>query len=243
MAPTLYHVSKTISSPIYQILRLELGLADSEVKVAKLSISDLKSQEHLARNPMGTSPTLTDSEAGFTIWESGAILTYLLTTYDTEYRLHPNPMTTSKTDLAKFLHIQQFIIATPFLASLYTHVLQNPGIEDDYVTNAKNKFRSLLRPVLQDFLGDSDFFLGSNISAIDFLVAKPLSNADSLGQLEDFPALSRILKRIKCHRTFATAYEVDVEDHCNCRGFRLAPSATGMDNNTANQESLSTKLQ
>jgi glutathione S-transferase len=217
-------------------------LADNEVKVAKLSIGDLKSQEHLARNPMGTSPTLTDSEVGFTIWESGAILTYLLTTYDTEYRLHPNPVTTSKTDLAKFSHIQQFIIATayPFLASLYTHVLQNPGIEDDYVKNAKSKFRSLLGPVLQDFLGDSDFFLGSNISAIDFLVAKPLSNADSLGLLEDFPALSRILQRIKCHRTFATAYEVDVEDHCNCR-FRLAPAATGMDNNTANQES--TKVQ
>ena len=248
MAPTLYHVPKTISSPIYQIL-LELGF-ENTVRVEKLSFADLKSDEHLARNPMGTSPTLVDTDNSIAIWESGAILTYLLTTYDKNYRMHPNPQTSSKADLARFLHIQQFIIATvyPFLASLYIHTLQHPGEEDDsYVTNAKEKFRSLLGPVLQDFLGDSDFFLGDgddSISAIDFLVAKPLNNADSLGLLKEFPALSRLLMRIKCKDSFAKAYDVEAEDACNCRGFRLVPATAEVSSNgdETNQETRSMKM-
>jgi glutathione S-transferase len=84
MAPTLYHVPKTISSPIYQII-IELGLTDDRIKVETLSFKDLKSPEHLARNPMGTSPTLTDDRAGFAMWESGAVMSYILATYDTNY--------------------------------------------------------------------------------------------------------------------------------------------------------------
>lgn len=75
----MYHVPKTISSPIYQIL-LVLRLADDEVKVEQLSFSDLKSKQHLSRNPMGTSPTLVDPQENFAILESGATLTSSLPT-------------------------------------------------------------------------------------------------------------------------------------------------------------------
>ena len=57
--PTLYHVPKTISSPIAQIL-IDLNLAETTVHIETLAFADLKSPEHLARNPMGTSPTFVD---------------------------------------------------------------------------------------------------------------------------------------------------------------------------------------
>jgi glutathione S-transferase len=75
--PILYHVPKTISSPIVQIL-LDLNLAENEVHIETLSFAELKSSSHLERNPMGTSPTLVDVDLGIAIWESGAVLTYLL---------------------------------------------------------------------------------------------------------------------------------------------------------------------
>jgi glutathione S-transferase len=226
MAPTLYHVPRTISSPIYQII-LELGLTDDQIHIETLAFADLKTPAHLARNPMGTSPTLTDND--FAIWESGAIMTYILTTFDTEYHLHPNPITCSNADLAKFLHVQQYIIATvyPFLASLLVHTLQPTDKQDTtYVQTAKDKFRTLLGPVLQKFLGDGPHFLGDTLSAIDYLVAKPLNNAHSLGILQyDFPTLFQLFQRVQCKQSFAQAYGSDAVDECNCRGFRLIPAA------------------
>jgi glutathione S-transferase len=122
--PTLYHVPKTIFSPIYQIL-LHLHLTPDVIQVKTLTFSDLKSPQHLDRNPMGTSPAFTDDQEGIAIWESGAVLSYILQMYDTSYQLHPNPKSCSKLAFAKFLHVQQFIIATlyPFIASSYIHTL------------------------------------------------------------------------------------------------------------------------
>lgn len=238
MAPTLYHVPKTISSPIYQII-LELGLSKEQIQVQTLAFPDLKTPEHLARNPMGTSPTLTDEENGIAIWESGAVLTYILTTMDPEYRLHPNPQTCSEIDLANFLHIQQFIIATvyPFLASLFIHTLQPAEKQDPkYVESAKETFQTRLGPVLDKFLGEGPYFLGDSISAIDYLIAKPLNNAHALGLLkQEFPTLCELFQRIRCLPSFEVAYQVDVIDECNCRGLRLVPATLDPSNDDADR--------
>lgn len=73
MTPTLHHVPKTISSPIFQLL-LELKLVPDTVVVKTLTFPELKEQPHLMINPMGTSPAFHDDD--LTIWESGAILTW-----------------------------------------------------------------------------------------------------------------------------------------------------------------------
>ncbi len=250
MAPTLYHVPKTISSPIYQII-LELELTKDQITVETMAFGDLKSATHLARNPMGTSPTFTDDGDSndmnkFAIWESGAVLTYILTTLDTDFRLHPDPQQCSKADLAKFLNVQQFIIATayPFLASLYIHTLQPKEQQDDrYVETAIGTFRSTLGPVLRDFLGDGPFLMGERISAIDYLIAKPLNNANSLGLLseEEFPTLLQLFQRIRCQESFVKAYDLDGSDDCNCRAFRLIP-APNQDTDTSSEEKRNMQL-
>ncbi|KAM0747029.1 glutathione S-transferase, partial [Meredithblackwellia eburnea MCA 4105] len=53
---------------------------------------DFKSEEHkkdpyLALNPNGRIPTLVDYETGFTLWESAAIIQYLVEKYDTEHKI------------------------------------------------------------------------------------------------------------------------------------------------------------
>lgn len=209
MTPILYHVPRTISSPIYQAL-IELGVADTLVKIVTLSFADLKTTEHLSRNPMGTSPALTDSQAGIAIWESGAVLSYLLECYDKDFRLSPQPGVASLADRAKFLHLQQYILATvyPFVASLFIHTLKPKQDQDDaYVELSKAKWKSLLAPTLTSFLGDSTYFMGENLSAIDLLVAKPLSNAHSLGILEEFPALFALFEKVSSRPSFAMAYQ------------------------------------
>lgn len=213
-SPTLYHVPRTISSPIVQVLSDLEAVAgcdgEDRVKIETLTFADLKTPEHLAKNPMGTSPTFVDESNGIAIWESGAVLTYLLEVYDPDYKLHPSP-SSSKLERANFLHLQQYIIATvyPFVASLFIHTLQPEEEQDkDYVENAKDQWRTLLAPTLTKFLGDSRFFMGDNISAIDYLVTKPLGNADSLGLLDenDFPGLRAVYEEIRKTPSYQLAY-------------------------------------
>ena len=210
---------------------MELNVVDNPVQVATLSFADLKTPEHLARNPMGSSPTFVDQDRSIGIWESGAVLTYLLEEYDTQYRLHPRPGVASPTDRAKFLHIQQYITATvyPFLASWYLHTLQPPSDQDEkYLETVARKWKTLLAPTLVSFCDDNDgpFFLGTTMTAIDLLAAKPLNNADSLGVLQDFPKLFNLFTRVKCLPTFSRAYDVaSAEDCYECRSMLLVPAA------------------
>ena len=232
MAPILYHVPRTISSPIYQAL-IELGVAGTLVQIVTLSFADLKTAEHLSRNPMGTSPTLTDPQEGIAIWESGAVLTYLLECYDKDFQLSPRPGNSSLADRAKFLHLQQYILATvyPFVASLYIHTLKPKEDQDHaYVELSKAKWKNLLAPTLASFLGDSTYFMGDmNLSAIDLLVAKPLSNAHSLGILQEFPTLFALLEKAMSRPSFAMAYNppsvpTDNNNSQEGRSLVLAPS-------------------
>jgi glutathione S-transferase len=178
MTPTLYHIPKTISSPIVQCL-LELDLVKTQVDVVEKSFSELKVPEYLALNPMGTSPAFQDGE--IIIWESGAVLTYLLERYDTEHKLHPaflSPESTAEqiAARAKFLQLQHYIISTvyPFMASLYIHTLKPLDEQDaDYVASAKEKWQTYFGPVLEKWLGRGPYFLGDQVSAVDFLTAKP----------------------------------------------------------------------
>ena len=209
--PTLYHVPKTISSPIYQAL-IELELVGNPVRVQTMEFPDLKSVEHLARNPMGTSPTFCDPEHDIAIWESGAVATYILETYDTSGVLHPRAGVSSRKLRASFLHEQQFIVATvyPFVASLYLHSLKPKEEQDkEYIKDGIKTWRKKLAPVLVMLLGDQPYFGGETFNWIDLVVGKPLNNAKSLGALCEFPTLLALFEKIKSRPSFAAAYGLE----------------------------------
>ena len=215
MPPTLYHVPKTISSPIVQALA-ELDLVDNPIKIETLTFADLKSPEHLARNPMGSSPAFVDDDRSIQIWESGAVLSYLLETYDPSHTLWIAP---GQPDRAKFLHLQQYILATvyPFLASLYIHTLKPTEEQDaDYVETAKIKFTTLLGPTLTNFLGDGPYFMGESLTVIDLLIAKPMNNANSLGLLQNFPTLKAVFDKVSRLPSFAVAYHLEQSNCVEC---------------------------
>jgi glutathione S-transferase len=219
MVATLYHIPRTISSPIVQIL-LELDLVNNPIHVEEISFRALKSKEHLALNPMGTSPTFHDSELDITIWESGAVLTYLLERYDTEYQFHPPTTTRISTpqeiqNRAKYLHVKQYIIATayPFIAAMYIHSLKPIQEQDEgYMTAAKHKCTTIFCPLLTKWLGAGPYFLGDDISAVDFLAVKPLRNLHSMNLLvEYFPSLYEFFERVTNRPTYIEAYSDELD--------------------------------
>lgn len=70
--------------PKVQILLEELGLPHEVIGVPW---PDIKKPAYLAINPNGRLPSIQDPNTDITLWESGAILEYLIEKYDKEYRL------------------------------------------------------------------------------------------------------------------------------------------------------------
>ncbi|KAE8136057.1 glutathione S-transferase Ure2-like protein [Aspergillus pseudotamarii] len=68
--------------------------------------SEVKSPSYLSLNPNGRLPTLHDPNTGLTIWESGAIIEYLVDRYDTARRLSFEPGTHDFYLAKQWLHFQ-----------------------------------------------------------------------------------------------------------------------------------------
>jgi len=62
----------------------ELGIP---YQVESIGFPDLKKPEYLAINPNGRMPAIHDPNTNLTIWESGAIIEYLVDKYDTQHKI------------------------------------------------------------------------------------------------------------------------------------------------------------
>ena len=68
--------------PKVAIILSELGLP---YEIVDIEFADLKKPEYLAVNPNGRAPAIQDpNNNGFILWESGAIIEYLVEKYDTQ---------------------------------------------------------------------------------------------------------------------------------------------------------------
>jgi glutathione S-transferase len=64
------------------IVLLHLGLPH---EIINIPIKDVKNPDYVAINPNGRLPTIQDPNTNLTLWESGAIIEYLIERYDTKH--------------------------------------------------------------------------------------------------------------------------------------------------------------
>lgn len=81
----------------------ELGLP---YQVNPIPLSDVKKPEYVSINPNGRLPAIQDPNTGITLWESGAILEYLVDRYDKEQRFSFAPGTPESYHAKQWLHFQ-----------------------------------------------------------------------------------------------------------------------------------------
>jgi len=67
------------------IILLELGVP---YEAEYMDFSNIKQEPFISVNPNGRVPAIEDPNTGITLWESGAIIDYLMDTYDKEGKLH-----------------------------------------------------------------------------------------------------------------------------------------------------------
>jgi glutathione S-transferase len=85
------------------IISEELGLP---YEVIHIPLSDVRKPEYVAINPNGRLPAIHDPNTDITLWESGAILEYLIELYDTNNRLSFVPGTPESYHAKQWLYFQ-----------------------------------------------------------------------------------------------------------------------------------------
>ena len=92
-----------VNPPKVTIILEELDLPYEAIPVP---LSDIKKPEYVAINPNGRLPAMHDPNTGITLWESSAIVEYLIELYDKERRLCFAPGTPESYHAKQWLYFQ-----------------------------------------------------------------------------------------------------------------------------------------
>ncbi|KAK9771316.1 putative Glutathione S-transferase [Seiridium cardinale] len=85
LKPIILHGHFQSANPWKVVMILEeLGLPYNHIFIA---MSAVKQEPYTKLNPNGRLPTIEDPNTGITLWESGAIIEYLVDTYDKDHKI------------------------------------------------------------------------------------------------------------------------------------------------------------
>ncbi|KAK0113022.1 hypothetical protein ONS95_014732 [Cadophora gregata] len=181
------------------ILLTELGIPFEAVKVA---MTDIKKPEYTALNPNGRLPTLIDPNTGLKIWESGAIIEYIIEKYDTEYKLSFPQGTEEYFHCKQSLHFQMsgqgpYYGQAWFFTHLFTEKL--PSVIERYMNEIKR-----VHGVLEAHLATRDWLVGDKCTYADLAFIPWQETAGKLAgenpmfyeTEKDFPRVNAWYKRM-----------------------------------------------
>ena len=197
---TIHHLNDSRSQRILWLLE-ELGLEYKVIRYERDAETRLAPPALLEVHPLGKSPVL--EENGLKIHETGAIVEYLIDTYD-DGTLAPERKTTQHIRYTEWMHYAEGSAMLPLLLKLYTSRLGDaaapltPRIDGETI----NHFSYLSKS-----LADNDFFLGDKLSAADIMLSFPIEAANMRGGLAQLPNLAEFVKRIQARPAYKKALE------------------------------------
>jgi glutathione S-transferase len=170
-----------------------------------IEFPDMKKEPYESINPNGRVPAIEDPNTGITLWESGAIIEYLVETYDKQHNISFAPGSKEYYEVKQWLYYQvsgqgpYFGQAVWF--TLY-HSEKLPSAVDRYVNEIRR-----VSGVLDRALQDKEFLVGGKFSYADaaFVTwyAIVFLFADKFNLETDFPLLNAWLERIKARPAIA----------------------------------------
>ena len=170
-----------------------------------IEFPDMKKEPYESINPNGRVPAIEDPNTGITLWESGAIIEYLVETYDKQHNISFAPGSKEYYETKQWLYYQvsgqgpYFGQAVWF--TLY-HSEKLPSAVDRYVNEIRR-----VSGVLNRALQDKEFLVGGKFSYADasFVMGYTIMFlfADRFNLETDFPLLHAWLERIKVRPAIA----------------------------------------
>jgi len=142
-------------------------------------LSDVKSPGYVAINPNGRLPSIQDPNTNITLWESGAIIEYLIEVYDKDYKLSFAPGTPEYFHAKQWLFFQttgqgpyygQAVWFKKFHSEQLPSVIERYNKEINRVTSVLDGYLAEQRKKYGDNDGsDGPWLVGNKISYADIV--------------------------------------------------------------------------
>ena len=167
--------------------------------------TDLKSEEHKARHPLGRVPVLEDGD--ISIWESGAIVEYILSRHKNG-GLKPEVDSPEYPKYLQWFHYCEGMVMPPMNQIVVQTILLPPDRRDENVLKqAKNLLTKSLMMV-NDNLADKDYLIG-NFSAADLMLGHACFMANRMGCVTDeMTHIKDYVEKISARPAFKKAIEL-----------------------------------
>jgi glutathione S-transferase len=213
---TLHHLENSRSQRILWLLE-ELGLDYTIVRYKRDPQTSLAPPELEAIHPLGKSPVITDGE--LTVAESGAIIEYLLDTYDETRRLRPASGTPERLQYTYWLHYAEgSFMPLMIISLLFSRIESAPmpffikPIARGIVAKVREGYldRNVQKNLrfMENTLATSDWFAGATFSGADVQMSFPVEAAAVRANVtEDYPALAEFLARIHARPAYQRALD------------------------------------
>jgi glutathione S-transferase len=178
------------------IILSALGL---EYKPIFVSFDQVKLPPFTNINPNGRLPAIIDPNKNITLWESGAIVEYLIDTYDASHKLSYETFP-EKYHTQQWLHFQMSGQG-PYYGQLFWFK-QQPTPEPVAIKRYANEIRRVTS-VLEKALEGRDWLVGDKCTYADLCLVPwqdmvPMYYAEEVGDiLRDFPGVSAWMRRMK----------------------------------------------
>ncbi len=193
--PRLYYMPRTRSSRVLWLLA-EIG---APCELTKLAPQERKSDEHLARHPLGRVPAL-ELDDGTFVFESAAICLYLAD-------LHPDTGLIPPVGSSDRALVYQWVLfgMTELEGPLYRWLRE--ATEDSADSPSRGRFAEAAA-ALETALQGRDWVLGDRFTVADVICASVLGSAHSRGLLEEWPGLQAYVERAEARPAFVEASKV-----------------------------------
>ena len=143
--------------------------------------SDLKSDEHRARHPLGRIPVLDDGE--IQIWESGAITDYIIEKYKNG-GLKPDVQSKLFPQYLQWFHYCEGMIMPPMNTIVVHTVLLPPDRRDETVLGQAQRLLSRALEPINEALEGKDYLIG-DFSGADIMLGHSCYMSNRMGCVTD----------------------------------------------------------
>src|SRR5262245_10592009 len=188
---TLYH------SPLLRSMRIYWLLEELEIpfRVETLVQTSLKSPAYLKVHPLGKIPAIQDGD--LTMFESGAILEYILEKYGNG-RLAPPPGASGRATFLQWVHFAE-ATALPPIADFIDHTFFRPEAERVPAVVAYSRTRAAaVLDMLEQVLVGKQYLLGAEFTAADIMMGITLLGAKWHSLLTDaHPNVRTYIERLE----------------------------------------------
>jgi glutathione S-transferase len=182
----------------------EMGL-DYEIHKFELGDRAMRDPEYLAVHPMGRVPTLEDRE--ITLFESGAILQYLLARYSNG---HFAPPINSRDfpDYLQWFHYAEGMIMPPMNTLVVETILLPPERRTEINVKRSTKLLSQMLAAVDRHMAGREY-LTSQFTAADIMTGHAVIMAGELGaDLSDKPNLPGYIERLRNRPALKVAWSL-----------------------------------